>query len=288
MSDVTILPLNKSISGLPKMTYGNHTGGSKDLFLTPDERSEIISEYPNADKYIRPTMGSAEFIRGIERYCLWITNTDYEDAIKIPPIAEIVERIRKDRAESEDSQKQKLAARAHQFRDTTTAAHSEIIVPIVSSDRREYMVCGVLDPKVIIPNSAQAIYDSDLYVFALLESKMHMAWIRTVCGKLKTDYRYSSTLGYNTFPINPLTQVEKADLSKSARRILLARAAHPDKTLANMYDPDKMPENLREAHNENDHLVDSLYKKDGLRSDEERLASLFDLYEKMTKKEKMK
>lgn len=275
----------ESISGLPEMTYGNHTGGSKDLFIEPKERDEIIFEYPEADKFIRPIKGSAEYIRGIERYCLWVENKDLNEALSIPPIKHKIDLIRKDRESSAEPGKKKLASRPHQFRDTTTAQKSEIIVPIVSSERRDYFVCGILDADIIIPNSAQAIYDPEMYVFSLLESKMHMAWIRTVCGKLKTDYRYSSTLGYNTFPCPPLTSQQKEKLNQSARDIMFARANHPELTLADMYDPNKMPEDLRQAHEENDILVDKLYRSTPFQTDEARLATLFKLYEEMTGRE---
>lgn len=272
----------ESISGLPEMTYGNHTGGSKDLFIEPKERDEIIFEYPEADKFIRPIKGSAEYIRGIERYCLWVENKDLNEALSIPPIKHKIDLIRKDRESSAEPGKKKLASRPHQFRDTTTAQKSEIIVPIVSSERRDYFVCGILDADIIIPNSAQAIYDPEMYVFSLLESKIHTLWIRTVCGKLKTDYRYSSTLGYNTFPCPPLAEQQKEKLNLSARNILFARANHPELTLADMYDPNKMPEDLRQAHEENDILVDKLYRSTPFQTDEARLATLFKLYEEMT------
>lgn len=284
MRQVTVKRSNSSISKLPEMTYGNHTGGSKDLFLTPEERIEIIEQDDRGKKFIRPAIGSAELIKNIERYCLWVEPKDYEEAMSIPLISERIIRIKNDRLDSKDAQKRKLAERPYQFRDTTTALRNEIIVPIVSSDRREYMICGLLDSEVIIPNSAQAIYDGELYVFALLESKMHIAWVRTVCGQLETRIRYSSTLGYNTFPVPILSGDQKDKLTKSAKNILIVRESHSEKTLAEMYDPDKMPDDLREAHNENDTLVDRLYKNTGFRNDEERLAALFDLYEQMTKK----
>ena len=275
----------ESISGLPEMTYGNHTGGSKDLFIEPKERDEIIFEYPEADKFIRPIKGSAEYIRGIERYCLWVENKDLNEALSIPPIKHKIDLIRKDRESSAEPGKKKLASRPHQFRDTTTAQKSEIIVPIVSSERRDYFVCGILDADIIIPNSAQAIYDPEMYVFSLLESKIHALWIKTVCGKLETRYRYSSTLGYNTFPCPPLTEQQKEKLNLSARNILFARANHPELTLADMYDPNKMPEDLRQAHEENDILVDKLYRPTPFQTDEARLATLFKLYEEMTGRE---
>lgn len=140
MKQIYISRKPKSISGLPDMTYGNHTGGLKDLFISPEEKNSIILKNQKASKFIRPTAGSAEFIRGIERYCLWIRDDNLNEALNIDPIQEIIERIREDREKSSDKQKRKLALRPHQFRDTSTALRSEIIVPIVSSDKREYMV----------------------------------------------------------------------------------------------------------------------------------------------------
>ena len=144
---------------------------------------------------------------------------------------------------------------------------------------------GLLDGSIIISDAAFAIYEAEPWLFALLNSKMHMAWIRTVCGKLKTDYRYSSTLGYNTFPCPPLTPQQKEKMNQSARNILFARANHPELTLADMYDPNKMPEDLRQAHEENDILVDKLYRSTPFQTDEARLATLFKLYEEMTGRE---
>lgn len=145
---------------------------------------------------------------------------------------------------------------------------------------------GFLNKNTIISNAAFAIYDAPLWLFALLESKIHMAWIRTVCGQLETRIRYSSTLGYNTFPVPPLSQNIKQALENSAKEILFARENHTEKTLAQMYDPDKMPADLRKAHIANDLLVDKIYSDIGFENDEQRLTKLFELYEQMTRKDK--
>ncbi|MCA9332219.1 class I SAM-dependent DNA methyltransferase [Candidatus Saccharibacteria bacterium] len=276
---------NRPISHFPEMVFGSMPRDESNLVLSPEDRDKL-SEDPRTEKFIKKYLGASEFIRGNDRYCLWIEASDYEEAKIIPVIKERVERVAEFRAKSKAKSTQDYASRPYRFVQISYKPTNSIIVPRVSSERREYIPMGFLDKDTVISDAANAIYDAEPWLFALLESKMHMAWIRTVCGQLETRIRYSSTLGYNTFPINPLTEAEKDALNKSARKILLARAAHPEKTLADMYDPDKMPANLREAHEENDHLVDNLYKKGGFRTDEDRLASLFDLYEQMTAKER--
>ena len=161
-----------------------------------------------------------------------------------------------------------------------------IIIPRVSSENRDYIPMGYLDENVVISDAANAIYDAELWLFAIIQSRIHMTWIKTVCGYLGTSIRYSSTLGYNTFPVPPLSPETKQALEKSAKEILFARENHTEKTLAQMYDPAKMPTDLREAHTANDALVDSIYSVHGFENDEQRLVKLFEMYEQMTKKEK--
>jgi len=276
------------LSSMPKMTLGSMPKDGGGLALTPDIKQTIESANPASTRYIKCYVGADEFIKGQERYCLWIYDSNVDDALSNPEIAKRVEIVREYRAGSDAESTRDFASLSHRFIQRAYKPTDSIIVPRVSSERREYIPMGYLDKDTVISDAANAVYDAEPWLFALLQSKIHIAWIRTVCGKLKTDYRYSTTLGYNTFPIHALIEAEKDALNKSARRILLARAAHPEKTLANMYDPNKMPANLREAHNENDHLVDNLYKKGGFTNDEDRLAALFDLYEQMTAKEKTK
>lgn len=273
------------VSNFPEMVFGSMPRDEGHLVLSPEDKANLLDD-PRTEMFIKKYLGASEYIRGNDRYCLWIEAEDYDVAKTIPAINERMQKVAEFRAKSKAKSTKDFAALPYRFVQISYKPTKSIIVPSVSSERREYIPMGFLDENTVVSNAANAIYDAEPWLFALLQSKMHMAWIRTVCGKLKTDYRYSSTLGYNTFPVNPLTQDEKDTLAKSARRILLARAAHPEKTLADMYDPDKMPADLREAHTENDHLVDQLYKKGGFRTDEDRLAALFDLYEQMTAKDK--
>lgn len=177
-----------------------------------------------------------------------------------------------------------LVNKSHQFRYRKVASKSQIVIPCTSSEKREYLQCGFFDASYITMNSLEVIYDAPTWLFGILTSKMHMAWVKTVGGRLKTDYRYSTQLCYNTFPFPTIREEKKKQIEEAAENILVTRAFYPEKTLAEMYDPDKMPEDLREAHATLDDIVDSCYPDYPFANDEVRLECLFKLYEKMTKK----
>ena len=283
--DLIIYPSSKNINkDFPEMPKGNMPYG-KALVLSKEERDRIVSEYPESDELIRRFVNAKSFINGGIQYCLWIHDKDLNKANSIPPIKERIDQTRDDRMKSPDPGAHKLALRAHQFRETNEPTNKSLCIPSTSSERRQYIPMGYLDSKTIANNATFVIYEADAWLFALLESRIHTIWIKTVCGKLETRYRYSSTLGYNTFPCPPLTPQQKEKLNQSARNILFARANHPELTLADMYDPDKMPDDLRKAHEENDILVDKLYKPTPFKTDEARLAALFKLYEEITERE---
>jgi hypothetical protein len=186
------------------------------------------------------------------------------------------------RLASKDAGTRDMAARAHQFREMNDAKSHTIILPGVSSEGREYLQVGLLDSRSTVSNLAFALYDAPLWNMALIASRLHLVWIATVCGKLKTDYRYSNTLGWNTFPVPTLTDKNKADLTRCAEDILLAREAHFPATIADLYDPENMPPDLREAHESNDEVLERVYIGRRFRNDTERLEKLFELYTKMT------
>jgi N-6 DNA Methylase len=281
-SDVYVNRLSKPINGLPKMTYGNYTGGCESLILEEVDKDRLTQQYPQASKLIRQLVGSAELIRGTRRYCLWISNEDLPLAMSIPEISERIDTVAEVRSASKDPSMQRLATRPHQFRDFKTAEKHTLVVPIVFSERREYISGGILPSEVIVPNSAQAIYDAPDWVFGVISSLMHMVWVKALSGRMRTDIRYSSAILYNSFPMPSLTPSQKDDLARTSRGILFARENHAEKTLAEMYDPNKMPEDLIEAHRQNDHMFDRLYRSKPYNTDEERLADLFALYEQMT------
>lgn len=278
----TIVCKNNQIpEGLPKATFGSMPYDGGNLLLEPSEYSEFIAEYPNDKKYIKQIYGSEEFINGKERFCFWIDDADKDDALKNPIIASRVAKTRQMRLDSKDGQK--LAEKPYQFREHPILSEC-IIIPGVSSEAREYIPMGYLEAGYVVSKSAFAIYDAKLWLFGILTSRLHMAWVRTVGGKLETRYRYSAQLCYNTFPFPKLSAEKKQALSEAAEEVLLTRADHPEKTLAELYDPEKMPEDLRNAHHVLDDLVESCYPGYPFANDEARLECLFKLYEKMTAK----
>lgn len=272
---------SKSISNFPSMDFGNMANDGGALLLNQYEKDELINLQPESKSFIRQIYGSLEFIRGEDRYCLWITDHNYLDAKAIPDIEKRIERCRDIRLESKRGSTNKLADVPYKFGEIRYKETESIIIPAVSSERREYIPIGYLEKGTVVSNSAFAIYDAETWLFGLLTSKMHMAWVRTVGGKLKTDYRYSAQLCYNTFPFPKISDTKKQEITKAAEEILITRAGYPERTLAELYDPDKMPQDLREAHHTLDDIVDSCYPGYPFANDEARLECLFKLYEKM-------
>ncbi|MDO5099798.1 MAG: class I SAM-dependent DNA methyltransferase [Corynebacterium sp.] len=272
---------------LPNMLFGSKPTDGGFLILTPREKDELITEFPFLKSLIKRFVGADDYINFKERYCLWIEDSDVEVIGNIPEIHKRLEAVRRMREDSKKVATQKIASVPHKFGEIRYKPTDAIIVPRVSSERREYVPMGYLGPDTVISDAAFAVYDAQPWLFALLTSKMHTAWLEAVGGKLETRYRYSNTLVYNTFPVPPLTDKQKAALTKTALRILDVREYYCEYTLAELYDPDKMPEKLRRAHSENDELVDSLYRPRKFESDAERLTLLFDLYEKAVSAEQL-
>jgi hypothetical protein len=282
-TNVEVEPLTKSISNLATMQFGNHPYYGSDLIFTNEEAKQIVISDPRAEKFIRPLLGSQEFINGQPRACLWISDEQFPEANKIPVIAERVEKVRLARLKAEnDKTAQKLADTPYRFRDRFEARFSLFAIPRVSSENRPYIPVGLIDPKCILQDASLAMYDAPLWNLALIASRLHVIWIATVCGKLETRYRYSNTLGWNTFPTPLLTEQNKCDLTRCAEDILIAREAHFPATIADLYDPENMPDDLRRAHDVNDEVLERIYIGRRFRNDTERLEKLFELYTKMT------
>ena len=272
----------KNISLLPDMAFGNMPIDGGNLLLSPSELSSLNLTPEQNTMLIREALGSAEFIRGIVRYCVWIEDSMLQEASSISTVYNRIEKVREMRIASKDKGTRGMASRPHQFREMNVGKSSTIILPGVSSESREYLQVGILGDRSIVTNLAFALYDAPLWIVALLSSRLHMSWVSTVCGKLKTDFRYSNTLGWNTFPVPALTDKNKADLTRCAEDILLAREAHFPATIAELYDPKKMPENLHAAHDRNDEVLERVYIGRRFKNDTERLEKLFELYIKMT------
>ena len=277
--------LNEPLSNLPQMEYGNMPLEGGFLKLSKDEKEDILNAFPNAAKFIRPTIGGDELINSIPRFCLWIDDEDLSEAENIPPIKERIAGVRNFRQNGGEVART-LVSKSHQFRYRKMAMSHMIAVPCTSSEKREYLQCGFFDSNFVSMNSVEIIYDGALWLFGLISSKLHMVWVRTVGGRLETRLRYSAQLCYNTFPFPSISSSKKSEIEEAATNILLVRAAYPEKTLADLYDPDKMPQDLREAHEALDTIVESCYSGAPFANDEARLECLFKLYEKMTANKK--
>ena len=280
--DTVVNSQRVSIAGLPQMTFGNMPVDGGNLLLSAEEVQSLCLDEDDEEKFIRRIYGSAEYIRGLVRKCLWITDDSLSRALEIDSIRRRIENVRTMRLTSKDAGTNEMASRAHQFREMNCAKGHTLILPGVSSEAREYLPVGLIDSHSVVSNLAFALYDAPLWNMALIASRLHLVWIGTVCGKMKTDFRYSNTLGWNTFPIPLFTEQNKADLTACAEAILLAREAHFPATIAHLYDPENMPDNLRHAHERNDEVLERIYIGRRFRNDTERLEKLFDLYTKMT------
>jgi hypothetical protein len=278
--DIFVEGAARPLNGLPRMSLGNQPYEGNFLILESHEFSEL-SEAEQV-LFTKDFYGSSEFIRGGRRKCLWLTNDLLEQALAVEGINHRVENVRQWRLASTRPATKAMASRPHQFCEMNIAKRQTIIVPIRSSESREYLPVGILDNNCVVSNLAYALYDAPIWCLAIIASKLHLSWIGAVCGRMKSDYSYSNKMGWHTFPVPPLTEKNRHDLTRSAEDILLAREAHFPKTIADLYDPDEMPADLREAHERNDEVLERIYIGRRFRNDTERLEKLFDLYTKMT------
>jgi hypothetical protein len=266
---------------LPKMTQGNRPNDGGNLILSRGEVESLMTSTPEVRTYIRRYVGSREFLNGGERYCLWIPDEAATAVAALPQISERLRKVRQARLDGGQSAAA-VADLPYRFDYRVHQDGHSIIVPSVSSERREYIPVGFLDGSTVISNLAYAIYGAEPWIFALISSRMHNAWVRTVAGRMKSDIRYSGKLCYNTFPVPALPERQRELLSERAFAVLEAREHHSDKSLAQLYDREKMPGELRQAHQFLDAAVDQLYRKRPFQSDDERLELLFDMYESAT------
>ena len=271
------------ISDFPPMEYGNMPLDGNFLKLEPIERDELLDNFPKANKFIRPLIGGEELINGIPRYCLWIDDEDKEEALSIEPIKKRIEAVYKFRLTGGDVART-LINRPHQFRYRKVATKDQILLAQTSSERRDYLQCDYYPAEYITMHSVNVIYNAGMLMLGILSTRLHMIWTKTIGGYLGTSIRYSNTLCYNTFPFPKISDEKKQEIESAAEDVLITREYYPEKTLAELYDPDKMPQDLREAHAKLDDIVESCYPGYPFASDEARLECLFKLYEKMTSK----
>jgi len=255
------------------------------LLLEPSEARYAIDRLYIPTKFIRSFVGSQGLINGIDRKCIWVSKNDVEEAQQHQWLKDRFEAVRENRAASSRATTKNLANTPYSFGEVRqNGTELCVVVPRHSSENRDYLPFVMAERGSIAADSAFAFFDPPFWVVSIFASRIHLMWIATVCGKIKTDYRYSNTLGWNTFPVPQLTEKNRADLTAAAEAILLAREAHFPATIADLYDPKKMPDNLRAAHDHNDEVLERIYIGRRFRNDTERLEKLFEMYTKMTTK----
>ncbi|MBF7695101.1 DNA methyltransferase [Acinetobacter rathckeae] len=271
---------NKNLSGLPKMVLGNMARDGGNLILNNEEYLVLIKKYNNINKLFRRLYGSKEFIRGEVRWCLWINDEDLELAESIPEIKDRIKNVYNFRMESKAKTTNQYAKIPHKFAQRSSEESNAIIIPRVSSERREYIPIGFLSKDSIISDSAIALYNAKVYMFCFLHSKLHNIWVKAVGGYLGTSIRYSVAMCFNTFLFPKITAENIDKLNELAFNIMSVREKYSIKSMADLYDPDNMPDDLRVAHKLNDDYVECLYRKKRFEDDQERLAYLISIYEK--------
>jgi hypothetical protein len=271
------------ICNVQLMLKGSMPNDGGFLILNKEEKSELISKFPKSEKYIRLFLGANEFINGLERYCLWLVDANPNDIKRIPPIYERVKMVRGNRLKSLRETTIKDAERPTLFGEIRQPKTDYLAIPEVSSERRKYIPIGYLNSEVIISNKIYSISNATLYSFGVLSSLMHMTWVNYVCGRMKSDYSYSTTIVYNNFPWpESPTDRQKEAIGKSVQKVLDTRAVFSNNTLADLYDPLTMPSALVKAHQELDKAVDLAYRSQPFICEIKRMEFLFELYDKYT------
>jgi len=282
-SDRAILNRTTPVAAVPKMSWGNKPTDGGHFLMTPEERDQLIKAEPAAEQFIRPYMGGYDFINAEPRYCLWLVDADAEKVRRMPKVRERVQQVRDFRAESKAESTRRYAKFPMLFRQIAQPDSDYLAVPEVSSENRPYIPIAFLSKNVICSNTVQFVPNATAYHFGVLTSAMHMAWVRQVCGRLESRYRYSNTLVYNNFPWpQEPSAKQRAAVETAAQAVLDVRKQFPTATLADLYDPLSMPPALVKAHAQLDRAVDLCYRPQPFENDRQRVEFLFALYEKLT------
>ena len=285
-TSVIVKKSRQVLSGISEMEFGNKPSDGGNLLLHVSEINSLDLNDKEKSLFLRKILGSDDFINGGNRYCIWIDDDDLDDAMQIKSIAKRVENVRKLRLASRDKGANALAKRAHQLKLMRIGNNHTIIVPAVSSERRPYLPVGLVSNDTTLTNAAFGLYDAPIWNMSILSSRLHLVWVKTVCGQFETRLRYSNTMGWNTFPVPQFTKKHKEDLTAYSEEILIARERHFPATIADLYDPENMPDDLRRAHDRNDEVLERIYIGRRFKNDTERLEKLFELYTQMTNKGK--
>jgi len=275
---VALMNREKPICDSPEIGIGNKPIDGGHYLFTPEEKAEFIKKEPAAKKWFRRWIGADEFLNGYERWCLWLGDCPPNELRKMPEALKRVEAVKRSRLASKSVPTQKLAKTPTRFHVENMPKRAYLVIPSVSSERRDYIPIGFMPPKVITSNLCLIIPHAKLYHFGVLTSMMHMAWVRSVCGRLKSDYRYSANLVYNNFPWPEPTEKQRKAIEDAAQGVLDARERFPDSTLADLYDPLTTPPLLLRAHQKLDHAVDTAYGRAKFSGEAARVAFLFQLY----------
>lgn len=280
--EVVVKSRRSPLSDAPPISFGSMANDGGYLILSPQEKDVLLQRHPEAAAFVRRYMGSVEFINGIERWCLWLKEASPHELKKLPAVLERVRSVKQVRMASSRKETNLLAESPALFGEDRQPSASFIAIPKTSSERREYIPIGVLSPEIVASTELFTIAGADLFEFGILTSSMHMGWVRATCGRLKSDFRYSAGIVYNNFPWPDASNSQEARIAATAQSILDARAAHPDATLAELYDPLTMPGDLRKAHHANDRAVDAAYGRRKFTTEAERVGFLFELYDQLS------
>lgn len=283
---VVVSGLTQPAFGQQPMSLGNAPYDGGHLIVERQDIKGLGLASEEQEKWLKPLVGSSEVIKGTHRFAIWIDDENRQEALTILAIRDRIDQVRQMRLASSDAGTRAMADRPHQFREMKAPRRSMLVVPIRSSENRKYLPIDLFNARWRATNLAYAIYDPETYNLSIIASRLHLVWIGAVCGRMKTDFSYSNKMGWHTFPLPKLTEQNKADLTRCAENILLAREAHFPATIADLYDPETMPPDLRRAHDENDETLERIYIGRRFRNDTERLEKLFELYTKMTTKGK--
>jgi hypothetical protein len=281
--DVVLEKRNKPICNIIEMAKGSQPTDGGHLLLDAEQRQHLLAAEPKAASWIRHFMGAEEFINGIERWCLWLKDCPPNVLRSMPDIVLRVEEVKKMRLASKKAATREWASRPTLFTEDRQPETNYLIVPSVSSERRNFIPIGFISPEIIASNLCLTIANATLFHFGILTSTMHMAWVRYTCGRLKSDYRYSASIVYNNYPWpNEPSDKQRATIETAAQAVLDARAQFQQSSLADLYDPLTMPPALVKAHQTLDRAVDACYRKAAFPSDAQRVEFLFERYQQLT------
>ncbi len=280
--DVVLQRVSSPRCNVPALAYGSKPVDGGNLLLSESDRLELLTIAPNAERWIRPFMGSEELIKGIPRYCLWLQNCPPDELRKMPAVIERIDAVKEMRLKSTKEPTRQAAATPTIFAEIRQSSADYVAIPEVSSERRGFIPIGFFPSTTIASNLLYVLPNASLFHFGILSSTIHNAWMRATCGRLKSDYRYSAGIVYNNFPWPEPTDKQQAAIETAAEAVLDARAKFPASTLADLYDPLTMPPELVKAHQALDRAVDAAYGKTTFKTEAERVAFLFERYQQLT------